>query len=244
MPWRARTSGGSPHTSASSTSQHLTSAPAEPALRTHRVLKIAPTSFFADYGCHVRIYEETRALQSLGHRVTICTYHTGRDLPDVDVRRALNTPGQHTVRVGSSKRKVYYDGLLALKSTQVAWQMRPTVVHAHLHEGALIGAPIAKALGVPLVFATNPLFWQWHQVDLDGQRVRVELYNEAPVELPWSDVVGARHEPGKLYPLFVDDAALVLVAKDGRTARVLRGPLQPRAVVALVRAQLHTGSAK
>jgi len=120
--------------------------------RTHRVLKIAPTSFFADYGCHVRILEETRALQALGHRVTICTYHTGRNLPGIDVRRALNTPGQRSVRVGSSKRKLYYDGLLALKAAQTARQLRPSVVHAHLHEGALIGYPIAKALGVPLVF--------------------------------------------------------------------------------------------
>lgn len=120
--------------------------------RTHRVLKIAPTSFFADYGCHVRILEETRALQALGHSVTICTYHTGRNLPGVDIRRVLNTPGQRAVRVGSSKRKLYYDGLLALKAAQTARQLRPSVVHAHLHEGALIGYPIAKALGVPLVF--------------------------------------------------------------------------------------------
>ncbi|MEZ4582116.1 MAG: hypothetical protein R3A10_10865 [Caldilineaceae bacterium] len=28
--------------------------------RRHRVLFIAPTSFFADYGCHVRILEEAR----------------------------------------------------------------------------------------------------------------------------------------------------------------------------------------
>ena len=31
-----------------------------------RILKIAPTSFFADYGCHVRILEETRALVRSG----------------------------------------------------------------------------------------------------------------------------------------------------------------------------------
>lgn len=103
---------------------------------------------------------------------------------------------------------------------------------------------LSLAVGVPLVFATNPLFWQWHQVDLDGQRVRVELYNGPPVELPWSDVVGARYEPGQLYPLFVDDAALVLVAKDGRTAPILRGPVQPRAVVAMVRSHVQAEPSK
>ena len=32
---------------------------------------IAPTSFFADYGCHVRILEEARVLRKLGHEITI-----------------------------------------------------------------------------------------------------------------------------------------------------------------------------
>lgn len=99
-----------------------------------------------------------------------------------------------------------------------------------------VSVALSLAVGVPLVFATNPLFWQWHQVEMDGQRARVELHNGAPVELPWSDVVGVRFEAGKLFPLFVDDAALVLVGQDGRTAQILRGPVQPRTVVAFVRA--------
>jgi len=130
----------------------------------HRVLKIAPTSFFADYGCHVRIYEETRVLQRLGQRVVICSYHTGRDLNGVDVRRAPNPNPIELLRsgrqdgriryvdVGSNFRKPYYDALLALKTAQVALRVRPTVIHAHLHEGALIGYPLSRLLGVPLVF--------------------------------------------------------------------------------------------
>jgi len=121
-------------------------------LARRRVLKIAPTSFFADYGCHVRIFEETRALTRLGQQVAICTYHTGRDLPGLDIRRAMNTPWQRTVRVGSNLHKLYYDALLTLKSAQTARQFRPDIIHAHLHEGALIGYPLSRALGVPLVF--------------------------------------------------------------------------------------------
>ncbi len=39
-----------------------------------RILMIAPTSFFLDYGCHVRILEETRALLAQGMQVRIVTY--------------------------------------------------------------------------------------------------------------------------------------------------------------------------
>jgi len=38
---------------------------------------LAPTSFFAGYGCHVRSLEEARVLQRLGLRVTIVTYANG-----------------------------------------------------------------------------------------------------------------------------------------------------------------------
>ncbi|MCX6024004.1 MAG: glycosyltransferase family 4 protein, partial [Chloroflexi bacterium] len=46
----------------------------------------------------------------------------------------------------------YYDALLSLKVAEVAARERPNLIHAHLHEGALIGWPVAKALGAPLVF--------------------------------------------------------------------------------------------
>lgn len=116
------------------------------------VLKIAPTSFFSDYGCHVRIYEETLALQALGNKVTICTYHTGDNIEGLDVRRAMNTPGRKTVQVGSNIRKLYYDVLLFLKTAQAALSIRPQVIHAHLHEGALIGFPVSRTLRAPLIF--------------------------------------------------------------------------------------------
>lgn len=118
----------------------------------HNILKIVPSSFFADYGCHVRIYEETRVLQSRGNRVTICTYHTGGDVPGVDIHRALNTPWRRSVQVGSSKHKLYYDALLSAKVGEVALRKRPSVIHGHLHEGALIGYPVSRVHRIPLVF--------------------------------------------------------------------------------------------
>jgi glycosyltransferase involved in cell wall biosynthesis len=126
--------------------------PASPPPSRFRVLKIAPTSFFADYGCHVRILEETRAIQRLGSQVVICTYPGGRDPRGIEVRRAPGAPWANGVRVGSSYHRIYLDAFLGARSTVAALGFRPDVVHAHLHEGALIGWLIARALRVPLIF--------------------------------------------------------------------------------------------
>jgi glycosyltransferase involved in cell wall biosynthesis len=117
-----------------------------------RVLKIAPTSFFADYGCHVRILEETLAIQRLGSEVVICSYPGGRDLLGVDVRRGFGAPWGNGIRVGSSYHRLYLDAFLGARSIVSALGSRPDVVHAHLHEGALIGWFVARILGIPLIF--------------------------------------------------------------------------------------------
>jgi glycosyltransferase involved in cell wall biosynthesis len=118
----------------------------------HTVLMIAPTSFFADYGCHVRIWEEIKALQKIGHRLVLATYHNGDDMPGVDIRRSWDVPWLKRAMVGSSRHKIYLDAALSWRSLRVALQTRPTIIHAHLHEGALIGAVLKRLLGVPLVF--------------------------------------------------------------------------------------------
>jgi glycosyltransferase involved in cell wall biosynthesis len=115
---------------------------------------IAPTSFFADYGCHVRILEEVGVLQRAGHQVTLCTYHNGNDVAGLTIKRSLNVPWRKGVQVGSSRHKLYFDAMLAIKSVQVALQLKPDIIHAHLHEGALIGFPLKllQAGRVPLIF--------------------------------------------------------------------------------------------
>jgi glycosyltransferase involved in cell wall biosynthesis len=113
---------------------------------------IAPTSFFSDYGCHVRIWEEIQALRRRGHRIILTTYHNGDDLPGVDIRRSWDVPWIKRAMVGSSRHKIYLDVALSWRSLRVALAERPDLIHAHLHEGALIGGVLRRLRHVPLVF--------------------------------------------------------------------------------------------
>lgn len=113
---------------------------------------IAPTPFFADRGCHVRILEETKALQKRGHQVLICTYHHGKDIPGIETRRIPKIPWYQKLEAGPSWHKIYLDFLLLFKSLFVAVKFKPNVIHAHLHEGALIGKILSLAFRRPLVF--------------------------------------------------------------------------------------------
>ncbi|MDX1521424.1 MAG: glycosyltransferase family 4 protein [Anaerolineae bacterium] len=116
------------------------------------ILMLAPTMFFADYGAHVRILEEVRTLQKRGHRVTILAYPNGRDIDGLDVRRCWGVPFNYRVIVGSSRHKLYLDLLLALMALWHVIRYRPDIIHAHLHEGGLIGWVLSRLTGAPLVF--------------------------------------------------------------------------------------------
>ncbi len=112
---------------------------------------IAPTSFFLDYGAHVRILEEVRALQKLGHRVTIVTYYLGRDLPNMEIIRTRPTPWRADYEVGSSRHKIAFDLLLGWTGLKTVLRRRFDIVHGHLHEGTFIGYFLSRLQRIPLV---------------------------------------------------------------------------------------------
>jgi len=135
-----------------------------------RVLMIAPTPYFADRGCHVRIYEEARALTNLGHEVCIVTYHLGRDMPGVRVVRTPHVPWYKKLEAGPSWHKPYLDILLLWKTLAEVRSFRPHLIHAHLHEGALIGSVIKRLLHIPLLLD--------YQGSLSGESLNHGFYRE------------------------------------------------------------------
>jgi glycosyltransferase involved in cell wall biosynthesis len=113
---------------------------------------LAPTPYFADRGCHVRIYEEARALIGLGNEVSIVTYHLGRDMAGIPTVRIPPVPWYRKLAAGPSWHKPYLDILLFFKALATARRYRPDIIHAHLHEGAFLGLLLKKLLRVPLTF--------------------------------------------------------------------------------------------
>jgi len=117
-----------------------------------KILMIAPTPFFADRGCHVRIYEELKILQQLGCEVLLSTYHNGRDVDGVNIERIINIPWYKKLEAGPSWHKPFLDLLLLIKTFSVVRKFKPNIIHTHLHEGAFIGIFLCIYFKLPLVF--------------------------------------------------------------------------------------------
>lgn len=117
-----------------------------------KILMLAPTPYFSDRGCHVRIYEEAKALKARGHEVVIVTYHLGRNVGDIPVVRIPTIPWYRKQSAGPSWHKPYLDIFLLYKALVVARSFQPDIIHAHLHEGAFLAAIAKRSFKVPIVF--------------------------------------------------------------------------------------------
>ena len=84
--------------------------------------------------------------------MTIVTYHNGSPVPALDIRRTLPIPWRRQWEVGSSRHKVGFDALLGLKTLQLMARERFDIIHAHLHEGALLGLLSGRLFHKPVLF--------------------------------------------------------------------------------------------
>lgn len=109
------------------------------------VLHIAPTPFFSDRGCHIRIRGIIKGLEHKSVHNILCTYHHGREIEGIETFRITGIPGYTMQEAGPSGYKYIADVLLLLKVCSLIRKERPDVIHGHLHEGVLIGW-IAKIL--------------------------------------------------------------------------------------------------
>jgi len=164
---------------------------------------IASTSFFSDYGGHIRILEEARVLQKLGHQVTIVTYYLGRDLPDLEIVRTRAMPWRSDYEVGSSMHKIAFDVFLGWTGLKTVLRRRFDIVHGHTHEAAFIGYFLSQVRRVPLLLD--------FQGSMTGEMVDHHFLNPNG---PWYRWV-------RLLELRIDQMADAIVASSQRGAYLL-----------------------
>ncbi|MBI4406910.1 MAG: glycosyltransferase [Candidatus Kerfeldbacteria bacterium] len=115
------------------------------------VLVIAPTPYFSDRGCHIRIYEETKIIQSLGYHVTMVTYPLGRDLGTATIQRTKALPWYHKTTAGPAWSKLLLDIQLGWLAYRAIKKDRPILIHAHLHESMWLAWLLKQRWHIPVV---------------------------------------------------------------------------------------------
>ncbi len=103
----------------------------------------------------MRILGEMKALAKYGYQNIIVTYHNGRDLKGLDIRRIINIPWYRKLEAGPSIHKFYIDLILFFKAAAVYIREKPDIIYGHLHEGAFVGGLVKYLLTwgrVPLAF--------------------------------------------------------------------------------------------
>lgn len=104
-----------------------------------RILTIVATPFFADRGCHIRIYNEAKYLQKLGHEVVVPTYHNGQDVAGIETRRIEKVSWYKKTSPGFAWGKIWLDFKLFFLVRKEIQKFQPDVIHAHLYEGLEVG---------------------------------------------------------------------------------------------------------
>ncbi len=140
------------------------------------VLHIAPTPFFADRGCHIRIEGVANCLADLGFDSLVCTYHHGRDIDGVRTSRISSIKNYTKTEAGPSKYKLWADWKLLWLVIKEIRKHNPRVIHAHLHEGLIIGL-VAKLI----------LFWRRIPLvaDMQGSLVGELETHGSFIKFPW-----------------------------------------------------------
>ncbi len=128
-----------------------------------KILVIAPTPYYADRGCHRRIYKECELLSQRGHKITLLTYHIGRDEGQFEIIRIKGFKKYKKLSAGPSWGKVLLDIEMLIKTFSIVHKY--DIIHAHLHEGALIGIFLRYFKGKRFIF------------DYQGSLVEESLYH-------------------------------------------------------------------
>lgn len=118
-----------------------------------RILMLAPEPFFEPRGTPISVYFRLQALSSLGHEVTLLTYHLGADVafPGLRIKRIPDLWRIKKVKIGPSLTKIPLDLLLVSLAKWELWRRRYDLIFSH-EEAAFFGVILARLWGIPHLY--------------------------------------------------------------------------------------------
>lgn len=121
---------------------------------------IAACPFLVDRGTPLRIRGLCNGLNQLGHRVTVVSYHLGRDLSNsnITVKRIPDLPLYNKTQAGPSWKKPLVDLILLGRAYQVFKGDRVDCLLGSHIEGGFIAAVLKRLLHVPALFDAHGSF--------------------------------------------------------------------------------------
>ena len=139
--------------SGSATEGERLRAAASLARRSGRVLLIAPQPFYQDRGTPIATQLVLAALTELGYEVDLLTYPLGASpkIEGVNYQRLPNLLGFDSIPVSFSWKKLFLDGLLALRLPFMARRGRYIYVHA-IEEAAFLAVLLRPLHRSPVVY--------------------------------------------------------------------------------------------
>jgi glycosyltransferase involved in cell wall biosynthesis len=160
-----------------------------------KILMIAPRPFFVDKGFSMQVFEEYKALRTLGNSVLICCYPMGKDLQDLNISRPFKIAGLNNCLKKPSYIYIFLDILLLFHSFAAALKFKPDIIQAHIHEGGLIGIIVGKLLGIKVILdAHGSMIGEYKErglfrnnlIDKVINSIEVLVYRHVDAIMTWS----------------------------------------------------------
>ncbi len=120
-----------------------------------KLVHVVAMPFPANQGTAATIRELIYALYKRGHEIHVVTYYEGQDiaLPEIQVHRNPRfVKRSDRLFVGFDKTRPFSDLILMFKALQVVLKVRPDIIHAHHHEGAVAAFPYRLITRIPMVY--------------------------------------------------------------------------------------------
>lgn len=125
-----------------------------------KIAIVAACPFPYPRGTPIRIMRMAEGLAAHGHDVHVVTYHLGDKVEDLpfQIHRIPHIPTYRKLSPGPTYQKLFLlDTLLSIKLFRLLSNSNFDVIHAHHFEGLLAGLPVARMLGIPIVFDVHTL---------------------------------------------------------------------------------------